>query len=332
MIKKDDYNKSYILELSRDEIEILKNVALQISVNPNKDQDMYCSQVKYLSKQIPQRIQTALRNLLLEKENVFLVIKKIEIIESTTIKTPDVNTYAIGSTTLLACIQSLFISIIGEMISYEAEGGGSLFQDIVPVKNMGTIQTSYSSDIELEIHTEQAFSKIRPDILSLACIRGDENAFTYILPVQKIIDNISDEEYELLCKPLWKTGVDLSFKINGHEFIEGDIRGPFPIISGSKENPTLIFDQDLMVGITEESNKIIKKIVDIYYKNRIRYNLKSGEIILIDNRRAVHGRSSFKPKYDGYDRFLIRCFGIIDYESTNYARPDGGRMVSAIYS
>jgi L-asparagine oxygenase len=224
------------------------------------------------------------------------------------------------------------------MIAYEAEGYGRLFQDVIPVKSMEKNQTSISSSVELEIHTEQAFSKLRPDILSLACLRGNEKAYTYILPVQSIINNVSETELEMLKTPLWNTGVDLSFKLNDHEFIEGDIRGPMSIIRGDKdprlenEDPLLVFDQDLMSGITEESNEMILKIVDIYYKHRLSHNFTPGEIIFIDNNRAVHGRSPFVPNYDGLDRFLVRCFGVYNYEYSAYAREYGGRVVSAIYS
>ena len=337
-------SNSYTIELSFLEQEEIEKIAFELrKINPIKNADLFCEKAKQLSKQIPIRIQKILNDFYFngnKNETGFLLIRTIPCIHENIQKTPLVNTNSIGSDTLLASIQSIFVSFLGEMISYEAEGNGQIFQDIVPVPNMGINQTSYSSDVELEIHTEQAFSKIRPDILSLACLRGDENAFTYVLPLNKILENISEEEYELLLKPLWKTGVDFSFKKNGYLFLEGDIRGPFPIINkiNSIENGTkiktlvLVFDQDLMKGITEESNHIIEKIVDIYYKNRIPHNLQPGEIILIDNRRSLHGRSSFTPKYDGNDRFLIRCFAVTDYESTRYARPNGGRMVSAIYS
>jgi L-asparagine oxygenase len=134
----------------------------------------------------------------------------------------------------------------------------------------------------------------------------------------------------MLKKPLWNTGVDLSFKLNDHDFIEGNIRGPMSIINGEHEDPLLLFDQDLMKGTTAESQEMIKKIVDIYYKHRLSHNLKPGEIILIDNLRAAHGRSPFFPKFDGHDRFLIRCFSTFDYSKSDYAR--SGRVVSAIYS
>lgn len=238
-------------------------------------------------------------------------------------------------------IQALLLMYAGEMVGYEAEGNGELFQDIVPKPQMSGLQTSSSSSVELEIHTEQAFSDLRPDILALACIRGDPNAITYVLPVQRIIEHCSSEEIRLLREPMWKIGVDLSFKINGLQFVKGDVRGPIPILSTilhddydlhDMDDQQLVFDQDLMQGITEESHRLINKIVDIYYEHRIGHVLEPGEIILIDNRRAVHGRSPFQPKYDGQDRHLIRSFATLDYVKSEYARENNGRVIKAIYS
>jgi len=322
--------ESHIIELTNDEIEVMKELAMNISENPSISPDLYCLQVKSASQHVPQRIYTLLQNFAHKGTNTgFLLIRRIPVGEIPS--TPENNNCKIGEQTILAKIQSIFISVMSSMIAYEAEGYGRLFQDVIPVKSMEKNQTSISSSVELEIHTEQAFSKLRPDILSLACLRGNENAYTYILPVNSIINNVSETELEMLKTRLWNTGVDLSFKLNGHEFIEGDIRGPMSIIRGDN-HPLLVFDQDLMTGITDESNEMIQKIVDIYYKHRLSHNLTPGEIIFVDNNRAVHGRSPFSPKYDGLDRFLVRCFGVYNYEYTAYARENGGRMVSAIYS
>jgi len=334
----------HIIELTNEENNILVDLAFQITANPSKNPQLFCEQAKECSKNVPQRIKTILTAFAKKgTETGFLLIKNILFdniapglpypTSMTLPKTPDNNYSKIGESTLLAYIQSILLNVIAELISYEAEGHGRLFQDVIPVKKMENEQTSVGSNTELEIHTEQAFSKLRPDILSLACIRGDTLAQTYILPVMKILENIDDDERKMLRLPLWKTGVDLSFKLNGNAFIEGDIRGPFPIISGDDIDPKLLFDQDLMFGVNEDADNLIKKIIYIYYKYRNQHNLQTGEIILIDNMRAVHGRSPFYPKYDGNDRFLIRCFAVYDYEYSSYARGDGdSRMVSAIYS
>jgi len=338
------YSESdYIINLSEEDIQKLINLADQIGTIPSINPEIFCKQSKILSHRIPKRIKDKLMDFAIHGSPTgFLLIKNIPIDNVTLADTPPSNNHKIGETTVLARIQSILINSIAEMLSYEAEGYGRLFQDIIPMKSMANNQTSVSSNVELEIHTEQAFSKLRPDILSLACLRGDVNALTHILPIQKIIDNVTSEEMELLKQPLWNTGVDLSFKINGNEFIDGDIRGPFSIINDNNDNNennkksdknyTLLFDQDLMKGIEEQYDVMIKRIVDIYYKERISHNLKQGEIVLIDNRRAVHGRSPFKPKYDGKDRFLIRCFATFDYDKSKYARPNNSRNILAIYS
>jgi len=324
----------HILELDKTEIESLINFAsildfgeLQNHFSESEATEIFCDRCKKMARCLPHRIIDKLMHFKKHGSNTgFLLIKTIPI--GNLPETPLGNNYRIGEKTTLASIQSILMHAISDIIAYEAEGYGRIFQDVVPIQSMASVQTSLGSNTELEIHTEQAFSNLRPDILSLACLKGDSFAYTHILPVQRIIDNMSNEEIELLQKPLWETGVDISFKLNGHEFIEGDRRGPMAILNNGK----LVFDQDLMNGITEEAEQLIHKIVDIYYKQRISHNLKPGEIILIDNNRAVHGRSPFFPKYDGNDRFLIRCFSTFDYEKSKYARADLGRVISAIYS
>lgn len=339
------YNEqnAHIIEVTIEEKTVLFDLAFQINAIPSDNPELFCIQSKECSHNVPQRIKNVLKDFAENGTKTgFLLFKNINFdnivldskipISMTLPKTPENNNNKIGETTLLARIESILINVISEMISYEAEGYGRLFQDIIPIKKMENEQTSVSSNTELEIHTEQAFSKLRPDILSLACIRGDELAQTYILPIDCILQNLNEEENELIRLPLWKTGVDLSFKLNHAEFIEGDIRGPIPIIFGDKEHPRLVFDQDLMFGTNEKSNCLIKKIVEIYYEHRNEHNLQNGEIILIDNMRAVHGRSQFRPKYDGNDRFLVRCFAVYDYNYSSYSRKNNCRTVSSIYS
>lgn len=313
-----------------------------IDIKASDEPEEYCRQIKNLTGVLSENIKKELekfvtfgnkRGFLLFKYNSFITNSQLnekDFIDDT----PPNNNCKVGEKIILAKIQSVLVSYISNIVSYEAEGYGRIFQDIVPDIKMANEQSSVGSNKELEIHTEQAFSKIKPDLLSLACIRGDESAFTYILPVQSILSNLTEEENELLRKPLWKIGVDYSFKLNGNEFIEGNIRGPIPIISGPEDNPILVFDQDLMIGINEEATQMVKKIVDIYYKNRIKHCLQPGEIMIIDNHKVVHGRSPFIPSYNGKDRFLVRCFGMYEdnFNKTSYARDEGKLMFKAIYS
>jgi L-asparagine oxygenase len=310
------------MDLTNEEIEVLLDLAKNITAIPSINQELFCQQAKEQSNNIPPRIKDILTNFKTSgSETGYLLIKTIPIpdtIPDTISDTPEGNKFIIGETTTLAKIQAILLNAISDQIAYEGEGSGNLFQDIIPLKTMEKEQTSLGSNTELEIHTEQAFSKLRPDILSLACLRGDLNAYTHIFPIQSILKNITKQEYELLQKPLWYTEVDLSFKLSTNtEFIDGNLRGPIPIIS----NQTLVFDQDLMSSPYPDAKVMIKKIINLYYQHKLRHNLKPGEIILIDNNRALHGRSAFFPRYDGKDRFLIRCFSTFDLKKSEYARP-----------
>ena len=43
--------------------------------------------------------------------------------------------------------------------------------------------------------------------------------------------------------------------------------------------------------------------------------LDAGDLLVIDNRRAVHGRSKFRARFDGTDRWLQRTF-VVDELAT----------------
>jgi L-asparagine oxygenase len=324
------------LYLNEDEINSLYMLSKEIMACPSLEPELFCSQAKKASTLLPNRIQDVIQSFVQSGSDTgYLLFRTVPL--SFLPDTPPNNQSMVGGTTILGQIQSILLSFFGEMIAYEAEGYGHLFQDVVPNREMAYQQTSMGSQTELEIHTEQAFSQWRPDVISLACLRGDPSATTYVLPVQSVLKYVTAEEKEMLRQPLWMTGVDLSFKLQDHEFIEGDIRGPMSILVDNPENPDnpfFIFDQDLMTGITDEAHSMIGKIVDIYYEHRQEHVLQPGDIVFIDNRRAVHGRSPFFPRYDGSDRFLIRSFAMLKqhYERSKYTHLKNTRTVQSIYS
>ena len=52
-------------------------------------------------------------------------------------------------------------------------------------------------------------------------------------------------------------------------------------------------------------------------------SLGPGDLLVVDNRKAVHGRTGFTPRYDGQDRWLRRCFTVTDIRTSSEQRfPD----------
>ena len=298
-----------VIRLTEAERTYMLTLADHLTADPQADPDKFCEQAESLVCWLPLRLHMALDYFARsESSSGFLLIQTGLDLFAELPPTPPNNQSHIGETTRLARIQAICMSALADMVAYEAEGAGCLFQDIVPNPAMANLQTSNGS-AELEIHTEQAFSPLRPDYLSLTCLRGDAAALTYTMPVGDILSEISEAERSLLRTPLWTCDVDLSFKLGEFSPQHWATRGPMPILYGSL-HPQLVFDQDLMTGITDEAETLRKHVIEIYYKKRHGHVFCPGDIMIIDNNCAVHGRSGFSPRYDGLDRFLVRCFGI----------------------
>ena len=309
--------------LEKNVLDMLSNKLLDVSVN--HDTNIYMNRSILYGMSIPDRLRTFIQDFKNEKlKNDILIIKNLPVDEN--IITPENNKSYIGENTKLSRCQAIINQSIGDMIAYESESDGHLFQDMVPNKQLRGTQTSLGSDTELELHTEQAFSTLKPDYLSLACLKEDNNAKTYYLHLNHILDNITDEEKAVLEKNLWKIGVDLSFVMNG---CSSEERGPISII----QNNNLVFDQDLMKGTTRNADDLIKKIINIYYENREHYILEKGDLLILNNNKLVHGRSNFNAKFDGTDRFIIRSFIIHSLKKIkDKTKESNDRIVRTVFS
>ena len=320
--------KMNILEVQEDEKERLTILAKSIQhISPSKNIEEFILNAKKLSLQLPSRIKGELEKFKKNgHEYGVLLIRNLP--NDSFVITPQDNKTHVGETTILAIVQALFNEYMGHMVSYEAEGYGYLFQDMVPNKELSETQTSLGSNVELELHTEQAFSDYRPDYLSLACIKGDKNASTFFLHVNKITEQMNDEEIDYLEKENWKIGVDMSFALNGCDFAA---RGPLSILKYNGQHYDLVFDQDLLMADTKMAGYMIDEIVKIYYNCRNRYVLQPGEILMLDNHKVVHGRSIFQPRFDGNDRFIVRSFIMNDLKKI-HGKTYGKRMVKCRWS
>lgn len=317
-----------ILELQEEEKERLTILAKSLQhISSSKNMEGFISIANKLSLHLPSRIKCELEKFKKSGDKYgALLIRNLP--NEPFVITPKDNKEHVGETTILANVQALFNEYMGHMVSYEAEGDGYLFQDMVPNKELSKTQTSLGSNVELELHTEQAFSDYRPDYLSLACIKGDTNAYTFFLHVNQIIEQMTDEEICYLENKNWKIGVDMSFALNGCDFAA---RGPLSILKYNGQHYDLVFDQDLLMAETKTANKIIDEIVNVYYNCRNGYVLQPGEILILDNHKVVHGRSVFQPRFDGNDRFIVRSFIMNDLKKI-HGKTYGKRTVKCRWS
>ncbi|MER6234200.1 TauD/TfdA family dioxygenase [Streptomyces sp. NPDC001616] len=56
--------------------------------------------------------------------------------------------------------------------------------------------------------------------------------------------------------------------------------------------------------------------------------LTPGDLVIIDNRVTVHGRTAFHPRYDGADRWLQRTYVTTDLRRSRDHRPHDGHILT----
>jgi alpha-ketoglutarate-dependent taurine dioxygenase len=221
-------------------------------------------------------------------------------------------------------------SRLGHLVSYIQEKKGDLFQNLAPIKGAETVQSSSGSNTRLQFHRETVFHPYAPEYLLLFCLRPDHDrvAETTYASITHALPLLSAQHRELLFQPLYRTGVDYSF--GNLQTVKGN--GPvLPVLYGNPDDPFLNYDEDLMEALTPEAQEALEALKDAIVSVYQGIKLGVGDLLCIDNRRTVHGRSSFVPRYDGFDRWLQRSFVVRDLGESAGDRRPGERIIRTVF-
>jgi hypothetical protein len=186
--------------------------------------------------------------------------------------------------------------------AYKQEQDGRLIQHIFPVQRTESAQISSSSKIDLQLHTESAFHPYAPSFVILMCVREDLNAATTFALVDDIVKSLDEETLFYLKEPLFVTAIDDSFRTHG----EPNKNILLPILTQTKDGLTICFDEFFMRGKTFQAQEALDKLLESIKQNTKEVVLQTGDVLVLDNRKLVHGRKSFQARYDGTDRWLLR--------------------------
>ncbi len=216
--------------------------------------------------------------------------------------------------------------MLGEPVGYAQEHGGDIVQDLFPLASSVGRQLSTSSGVELAFHTETAFHPHRPRYLLLLCLRGDTKAATTLCSVEDLVKELSTETINVLGQRRFRCGVDESFGEGSawvtppHAVLSNDANGTY----------TLLFDGDLTFGIDQRADAAVTQLNAAIARARTSVTLASGDLLIVDNHRAVHGRSPFTARFDGTDRWLQRTFVVDDLGPSAAERT--GRVITTSFT
>lgn len=214
-------------------------------------------------------------------------------------------------------------SVLGGVIAYEDEKDGRLLQDTVPVRGAERRQENTNSAL-LELHVEDAFHPHGPDFLTLHCLRGDHEAMglTVFAAVRGVLPFLDDKTVTVLREPRFRTRLSTSFIGDGPTRYAQTA----PLLTGPVDDP----DVSVVFGATESLDPTAETALrELRTQLMARLQgtvLAPRDLVIVDNRRAVHGRTGFQPRYDGTDRWLRRCFTVADIRASCAIRRPGSRV------
>lgn len=145
----------------------------------------------------------------------------------------------------------------------------------------------------------------------LYCLRSSPEAKTFFAGVRRIVRRLDQQTREILFKPVFRTGIDYIFGNLKTEPGNGPV---IPVLYGCHDDPFIRYDQELMVGVTTEAVMALSALKSALQTVKQSICLRSGDLLIMDNRRVVHGRSPFKPLFDGNDRWLQRVKILRDFD------------------
>ncbi|MEY9875791.1 L-asparagine oxygenase [Streptacidiphilus sp. MAP12-33] len=211
---------------------------------------------------------------------------------------------------------------LGEIIAFRAEKTGALVQNVVPVPGSEASQSNAGS-VLLELHTENAFHPNRPDYVGLVCLREDPTGDARLCTssIRQALPLLPPETVGVLWEPRFLTEAPPSF---------GSPDGVAPahaLLRGAPEDPDVLVDFAATHPLDEGAERAMAELREAFVETMDMLALRPGELAVVDNRMAVHGRTSFVPSYDGNDRWLQRVYAHLDGRRTRPDRTGGGPVL-----
>lgn len=209
----------------------------------------------------------------------------------------------------------LYNAILGDLIGWDCQCDGQIINDIHPISGNEFRQINSSSKVDLSWHIEESFHPYRADYISLLCLRNPDavpsmvGSITNIDLPKDIKDILFQPRFifhpeENFTKPKWKNGA------------------PSSVFFGDYDDPYIRIDPDFMDPLKgdQEAKEALDYIIAEFTEKIDHISLEPGDCIFVDNYRAIHGRRAFTPRYDGFDRWLLRLNVARDLRKSRDAR------------
>ncbi|MCW2879841.1 MAG: hypothetical protein JWQ95_3941 [Sphaerisporangium sp.] len=251
-----------------------------------------------------------------------LLIGGLPLDESVLPPTPTVDGSVQRSLSVPAGVLMLVACVLGEPTAFQAEKSGALVQDVVPVPGKEEFQGNAGS-VMLSFHNENAFHQHRPDYVMLLCLRTDHERVAGLRTAcaREVLPALTGATRRTLFLPEFVTASPPSFGADHAATV------PHAVFFGAPEDPDMRVDLAATTALTPRADMALAELGKVLDGVAHTVRLAAGDLAIVDNRVTVHGRTAFRPRYDGRDRWLQRTFVATDLRRSRDHRPLDGYVL-----
>ncbi|MFI1170316.1 TauD/TfdA family dioxygenase [Streptomyces melanogenes] len=253
-----------------------------------------------------------------------LVIGGLPIDEAALPATPALPNSVQRRVTVPAAMLTMVACGLGEPLAYLAEKSGALVQDVVPVPGQETFHGNAGS-APLSFHTENGFHPHPPDHVVFLCLRADHDrtAGLRTAGIREALPLLTPADRQALFAPEFITTPPPSFSPDA----SANTPEATPVLSGAAEDPDIRMAQLVTTPLTPRATAALSAFGRACEATARTLRLTPGDLVVIDNRVTVHGRTAFQPRYDGADRWLQRTYVTTDLRRSRDHRPHDGHVL-----
>lgn len=239
----------------------------------------------------------------------------------------------------------LCASALGDVFGWATQQDGRLMHDVLPIRGHEHYEIGSNSLQHLSWHTEDAFHPCRGDYVALMCLRNPDAVATVVCDAADLdwsaldVDALFEAEFTQLPDNSHRpeasvpTGDPTVDRLRARSFAlieEWNAEPPKrPVLFGDRHDPYMALDPYHMKaeGWSGRSLAAFQGLCDQIEANLVDVALRPGDCAFIDNFRAVHGRRSFRARYDGSDRWLKRLNITRNLRGSRAWRPAAGDRI-----
>ena len=289
------------LELTNEDLrEIRALVEWVASRHCSVEEGEFLDQARTYAQELPRRLRVFLNTFRLTEPSGVCLVSGYPIDDAKIGRTPPNWRKKPGSSS--AAEEEIYLNLcaalLGDAIAWSHQRGGLICQDLVPMEGHENKMIGSGSAQELVWHTEDARYSYRGDYIGLMCLRNPDAVPTTFALMNEV--DLDPEQVKILFEPRFVFRPDPSHPTD-NDGEEG------AVLFGDPRSPYVRFDPYCMdQPEAEVARKAMDYLIRAIDESLTGIALLPGECLFIDNYRAVHGRSSFKARFDGTDRWLIR--------------------------